>query len=260
MCCISCLQLVGCVWLPHLLFLLHGQIGLEAGWFASLWLWLLVQCSGHLTEPLQIPRPRWHPKCGIHPMCRNTHTTLRTNLPSHLQHWHLPLTMEGVNYSSNKKSQQARLHETRCIPTHSLDQLYHQNTVGMHIQRPNWHLPANHFGCRLGRTTSDSLHYVSKFTKDTWRKGEVVSALFLNIRSAFPSVILKRLIHDMRSQGIPTHYTDWIHQKVSIRRTYITFNGHVSEPRTLSRDLDQGCPLSGITFYIYNADLIDIPN
>jgi len=59
-------------------------------------------------------------------------------------------------------------------------------------------LPANHFGCRPGRTTSDSLHYVTKFTKDTWRKGEVVSALFLNIKSAFPSVRLKRLTHDMR--------------------------------------------------------------
>jgi len=64
-------------------------------------------------------------------------------------------------------------------------------------------LLANHFGCRPGRTTSGSLHYVMKFTKDTWRKGEVISALFLNIKGAFPSVILKRLTHNMRSQGIP---------------------------------------------------------
>jgi len=59
-------------------------------------------------------------------------------------------------------------------------------------------LPANHFGCRPGRTTSDSLHFVMKFTKEAWRKGEVISALFLNIKSTFPSVILKRLTHDMR--------------------------------------------------------------
>jgi len=99
-----------------------------------------------------------------------------------------------------------------------------------------------------------------KFTKDSWRKGEVVSTLFLNIKGAFPSVILKRLTHDMRLQGIPMQYTDWLHQKFSDRRTYITFDGHISKPRTLSRGLNQGFPLSGIAFQFYNADLIDIPD
>jgi len=119
-------------------------------------------------------------------------------------------------------------------------------------------LPANHFGCCPGRTTTNSLHYVTKLTKDAWRKGEVVSTLFLDIKGMFPSVILNQLIHDMRTQGVPTQYTDWIYQKVAGRRTSITFNRHTSEPRTLSRGLDQGCPLSGITFQFYNADLIDI--
>jgi len=36
----------------------------------------------------------------------------------------------------------------------------------------------NHFGCQPGRTASDSVHYISKFTKDMWRKGEVIGALF----------------------------------------------------------------------------------
>jgi len=64
----------------------------------------------------------------------------------------------------------------------------------------------------------------------------------------------------MRTQGIPTQYTDWIHQKVSGRRTSMTFDSYASEPRMLSRGLDQGCPLSGITFQFYNADLINICN
>jgi len=51
-------------------------------------------------------------------------------------------------------------------------------------------LPANHFGCHPGRTTTDSLHYVVKLTKDTWRKGEVISTLFIDIKGTFPSVIL----------------------------------------------------------------------
>ena len=99
-----------------------------------------------------------------------------------------------------------------------------------------------------------------KFMKDAWRKGEVISALFLDIKGTFPSLILMQLIHNMRTRGIPMQYTDWIHQKVSDRKTTITFDGHASNPRTLSRGLNQGCPLSGLAFQFYNADIIDICN
>jgi len=61
-------------------------------------------------------------------------------------------------------------------------------------------VPANHFGCQPGRmTTSDSLHYVMKYTEDPWSLGEVISTLFLDIEGTFPSIILKQQIHDMRS-------------------------------------------------------------
>jgi len=59
-------------------------------------------------------------------------------------------------------------------------------------------LPDNHFGCRPGRTTTDSLHYVTKYIKDAWRKNEVVSALFLDLKSTVPSVMLECLLCDMR--------------------------------------------------------------
>ena len=71
-------------------------------------------------------------------------------------------------------------------------------------------LPKNHFGCRPGRTTMDSLHYVMKHTKDACRRNEVVSALFLNIKSTFPSMILEQIMHKMRQQGVPASYTEWI--------------------------------------------------
>ena len=70
-----------------------------------------------------------------------------------------------------------------------------------------------HFGSRPGHTTTDSLHYVMKFMKDAWRRQEVVSALFLDIKSAFPSVMLEWLVHDMRNRGVPSQYTNWISRK-----------------------------------------------
>jgi len=74
-------------------------------------------------------------------------------------------------------------------------------------------LPENHFGCHLGMSTTDLLHYVTKFMKAIWWKGEVVSALFLDIKGAFPSVILSQLVHDMRWRGILDQYTQWIERK-----------------------------------------------
>jgi len=69
-------------------------------------------------------------------------------------------------------------------------------------------LPDNHFGCSHRRTATDSLHFITKYVKDTWRNNEVVSALFLDIKSTFPSVMLGQLLHDMRLQGVPTEYME----------------------------------------------------
>ena len=75
-----------------------------------------------------------------------------------------------------------------------------------------------------------------------WRKGQVVSALFLDIKSAFPSVILSQLIHDMQWRGVPEQYTRWIKMKVEDRQTTMRFDGYTSEARRLRRGIDQGCP------------------
>jgi hypothetical protein len=49
-------------------------------------------------------------------------------------------------------------------------------------------IPPNHFGERPGRTTTDSIHLLTKTVKDAWRKGLVASTPFLDVKSAFPSV------------------------------------------------------------------------
>jgi len=85
----------------------------------------------------------------------------------------------------------------------------------------------NHFGCRLGRTTMDLLHFMTKYVKDTWRRGEVVSTLFLDIKSIFPSVLLNQLTHDMRARGVPWQYINWIASKVRGQCMTLSFDGHV---------------------------------
>jgi hypothetical protein len=49
-----------------------------------------------------------------------------------------------------------------------------------------------------------------KMVKDAWRKGQVASILFLDIKGAFPSVDINQLIHNMKKRGIPKEYTEWM--------------------------------------------------
>jgi Reverse transcriptase (RNA-dependent DNA polymerase) len=119
-------------------------------------------------------------------------------------------------------------------------------------------LPANHFGCCAGHSTTDSLHYVTKTAKDAMKKDKVTSTLFLDIKGAFPSVNLECLIHDMRKRGIPVEYTDWIRRKIGGRRTTMVFDEYDSPLLTLPCGTDQGCPLLGMLFQFYTADLLDV--
>ena len=58
-------------------------------------------------------------------------------------------------------------------------------------------LPKTNFGGCPGRSTTDVLHLTVKFIFDQWRKGNIVSALFLDVKGVFPSVEVQKLIHNM---------------------------------------------------------------
>jgi ribonuclease HI len=120
-------------------------------------------------------------------------------------------------------------------------------------------LPANHFGARPGRTTTDSIHLLTKTIKDAWRKGQVASILFLDVKGAFPSVDVNRLIHNMKKRGIPREYTEWMRRRLSDRKTTLSFDDYQTDAFEVHNGLDQGDPFSGILYLIYNADLLKIP-
>ena len=121
-------------------------------------------------------------------------------------------------------------------------------------------LPPTHFGGRPGRTTVDSIHLFSKFAHDAWAhpKERYVSALFLDVKAAFPSVVIKKLLHNMRMRGLPPEYVGWYKQRLTGRRTTLTFDDFTSNPFLIPTGLDQGCPLSPIAFLFYNAELISL--
>jgi ribonuclease HI len=133
------------------------------------------------------------------------------------------------------------------------------DTIVYHTERLNL-LPSTHFGGRPGRTTTDALQLMIGFIKDQWRKGNVVSTLFLDVKAAFPSVSVDRLIHNLRKRGIPKEYTDWIKVKMTGRKTILSFDDFKSALFNILNGCDQGDPLSVVLYIYYNANLLDIAN
>jgi hypothetical protein len=80
----------------------------------------------------------------------------------------------------------------------------------VHLAETHHLLPANHFGGCPGRSTTNSLMLAVHWTFEKWRKGLVVSGLFLDISGAFPNAVITRVVHNMRRRQIPIEYTQWI--------------------------------------------------
>src|ERR1700690_401986 len=118
-------------------------------------------------------------------------------------------------------------------------------------------LPKNHFGGRPGRSTTDSVHLLIQMIKDAWRKGLVVAVLFLDVKGAFPSVEIERLVHNLRARGVPKEHTVWMLRRLEGRKTRLSFDDFKSHLFTIEGGLDQGDPLSVITYLLYNACFLE---
>lgn len=102
----------------------------------------------------------------------------------------------------------------------------------------------------------DALHMLTRFLKDAWRKGNVAVGLFLDIKLAFPSVNHEMLEHDMHMRRVPVEITRWIREKLMDHMVRLAFNDHITEHLQLLTGIDQGCPLSPISYVFYNVDLV----
>ncbi|QRW06107.1 Reverse transcriptase from transposon X-element protein [Ceratobasidium sp. AG-Ba] len=119
-------------------------------------------------------------------------------------------------------------------------------------------IPAHHFGGKPGHTTTDALHLMVKKVKDAWNRREVVSALFLDVKGAFPHANPTRLAQNMRNLGVPEVYVSWTLAKLNGRTTCLAFDDYISDSLPISNGIDQGCPLSVIYYLFYNSPLVRI--
>jgi len=71
-------------------------------------------------------------------------------------------------------------------------------------------LPETHFRGRPCRSMTDAVHLLIHQIKEAWRKGKVVSILFLDIKGAFPNAVMDWLLHNMKNRQVPGQIVKFI--------------------------------------------------
>lgn len=114
-----------------------------------------------------------------------------------------------------------------------------------------------HMGGRCNHPTDDALLILTTWIKEKWRKGEVVSALSLDVKSAYPSVHQRRLLFTLFQHNCPLYLRSLIKGFLSERSTNLKLQDYLSISFDCEDGLPQGSPLSVILYIIYNSPLLN---
>lgn len=117
-------------------------------------------------------------------------------------------------------------------------------------------IAAGHMGGRRNHCTDDALLLLTTWVKERWRDGEVVSALSLDVKSAYPSVHKRRLWFILHKHRCPGYLLHLVKGFLSNRSTNLRLQDYLSVTFNCDDGLPQGSPLSVILYIIYNSPLL----
>lgn len=127
-----------------------------------------------------------------------------------------------------------------------------------HLAEKQGLLPDRQMGARRGRSTETALALLLSQIRAAWEEpGAVATALSLDMSGAFDRVIRERLVHILRSKGIPRSIYGWVNSFMANRRTTLAFGNQETEGFDLPGGVPQGSSISPILFLFYNAELIE---
>ncbi|CAK1597373.1 unnamed protein product [Parnassius mnemosyne] len=116
-------------------------------------------------------------------------------------------------------------------------------------------LAKSQFGFRKGKSTLDSLSILTTDIRLAFSKNEYLVGCFLDISSAYDSVLLPVLRQKMLHLNIPAKTVHFIYNLFMGRSIKIRNKGMLTSPRTIWKGLPQGSVLSPILYNIYIYDL-----
>ena len=120
-------------------------------------------------------------------------------------------------------------------------------------------LPWTQMGARGDRSTASAIGLLTTCVQTAWRArpGSVVSMLSLDLAGAFDNVPTDRLLHSLRSRGIPEWLVTMVASFTQERRTKIAYAGYQGDWIHTATGIPQGSPLSPILFLFFISDLLD---
>lgn len=112
--------------------------------------------------------------------------------------------------------------------------------VVCHLDRRGPKLCERQFGFRRGRSTTDAILCVRQYIEDSWRNGEMVIGISLDIRNAFNSLPWDQIGKALRRHRVPPYLRRIIRSYLQERRLQYTIADGTTEERAVGRGVQQG--------------------
>lgn len=112
-------------------------------------------------------------------------------------------------------------------------------------------------GFRKGHSCESALNLVIANWKEQNEDGNIIVAVFLDLKRAFETIDRKRLIKKLENIGIKGKELRWFSSYLSKRMQKTTFNGEVSDELEVELGVPQGAKLASILFLLYINDMKD---
>lgn len=110
-------------------------------------------------------------------------------------------------------------------------------------------------GFRRGYSCESALNLVIMKWRAEIDKGNIVVAVFLDLKRAFETIDRKRLLEEMEKLGIKGRELEWFRSYLSERTQCTKINGVISEKASCDIVLPQGSKLAAILFSLYINDI-----
>jgi hypothetical protein len=127
--------------------------------------------------------------------------------------------------------------------------------------RLNWLLETNNIIAneqarfRIHRSTSDHIAKLSQFIKDRLDDKRILTAVFIDFKSAYDSVWKENLLLKLARYGVRANLLHWIESFISHRACKVRYGEYYSKYHTLQTGLPQGAVTSCTLFNLYINDL-----
>jgi len=128
--------------------------------------------------------------------------------------------------------------------------------------RLNWLLETNNIianeqaGFRTHRSTREHIVKLSQFIKDALDNKQILTAVFVDFKSAYDSVWKENLLFKLIRSGIRSNLLHWLESFISHRAYKVQYGEHYSKYHILQTGLLQGAVTSCTLFNLYINDLI----